>query len=85
MSTGPALKTSRTCVYILAKPGQQYVIYAAVGGTSVNIADGTYTARRYNPATGEDIALGDVTRGGSRSFAVPDSKDWVVYLNIKAV
>jgi hypothetical protein len=86
MSTDPALKTSGTRVYVLAKPGQQYVIYAAVGGTfSVNIADGTYTARRYNPATGEDVALGDVTGGGSRSFAVPDSKDWVVYLNLTSV
>lgn len=81
MTTDPALKTSGTRVYVLAEPGQQYVMYAAVGGKfSVNVAPGTYTARRYNPVTGEDIALANITGGGNQSFALPDSKDWVVYL-----
>jgi hypothetical protein len=86
MSSQNSLLTSGTRVYVLARKGKQYVFYAAVGGKfSANIAPGTYTARRYNPSTGEDIALADdVTGGGSRSFAVPDSKDWVVYLMKKA-
>jgi hypothetical protein len=86
MSSQNSLKTSGTRVYVLARTGKQYVFYAAVGGTfSAKIVPGTYTVRRYNPSTGEDIALADVTGGGSRSFAVPDSKDWVVYLNVKKV
>lgn len=84
MSSQNSLLTSGNRVYVLARTGKQYVFYTAVGGTfSANIAPGTYTAHRYNPRTGEDIALADVVGGDSRSFAVPDSEDWVVYLNLK--
>ncbi|MGI8783307.1 MAG: DUF5060 domain-containing protein [Acidobacteriota bacterium] len=85
MTSQNSLKTSGMRVYVLAETGRQYVIYAAVGGTfSVNIASGTYMARRYNPRTGEDATLEELSGGGSRSFTMPDANDWVVYLKAKA-
>ncbi|MCI0622351.1 MAG: DUF5060 domain-containing protein [Acidobacteria bacterium] len=84
MSSQNSLKTSGTRVYVLAETGRQYLIYATVGGTfSVNVASGTYMARRYNPRTGEDATLAELTGGGSRSFTLPDANDWVVYLKAK--
>jgi Domain of unknown function (DUF5060)/Protein of unknown function (DUF4038)/Putative collagen-binding domain of a collagenase len=85
MSSQNSLKTSGTRVYVLAETGRQYLIYAAVGGTfSLNVASGTYMARQYNPRTGEDATLAELTGGGSRSFTMPDANDWVVYLKAKA-
>jgi len=85
MSSQNSLKTSGTRVYVLAETGRQYLIYAAIGGTfSVHIAPGTYIARRYNPRTGEDTPLKELSGGGSRSFATPDANDWVVYLRANA-
>ncbi len=75
-----ALVRSGARVYVLAEPGRQYVLYAAAGGAvSLELADGTYVARRYDPRTGEDTALPDVS-GGIRSFTLPNTSDWVVYL-----
>ncbi len=85
MSSQNSLKTSGTRVYVLAEPGRQYLIYSAVGGTfAINVAKGMYTARRYNPRTGEDAELGELNGGASHSFTMPDANDWVVYLKAKA-
>ena len=85
MSSQNALKTSGTRVYVLAETGRQYLIYAAIGGTfAINLAPRTYKARRYNPRTGEDALLGELSGGASRSFTMPDASDWVVYLKVKA-
>lgn len=81
MSSQNSLVTSGREVYVLAEPGRQYVIYAGSGGKfSINIAPGTYAARRYNPRTGAETPLASVTGGGAQSFAMPDSDDWVVVL-----
>jgi hypothetical protein len=86
MSSQNSLTTSGARIYVLAERGRQYVIYAAVGGTfSLDIASGTYSARRYNPRTGEDSPMGDVSGAGPRSFTMPDASDWVVYLKEKTV
>jgi hypothetical protein len=75
------LVTSGSRVYALANPGRQYVIYAATGGQfSINLAPGTYRARRYDPSTGKDVPLGTVHGAGSHVFTTPASTDWVVYL-----
>jgi len=85
MSSQNALTTSGTRVYVLAETGRQYLIYSAVGGTfAMNLAKGTYMARRYNPRTGEDAMLGELNGGGPHSFTMPDADDWVVYLKAKA-
>jgi len=61
------------------------LISAAVGGAfAIDIAPGTYAARRYNPRTGEDTMLGECGGGGSQVFTMPDANDWVVYLMAKA-
>lgn len=81
MSSQNSLVTAGSEVYVLAETGRQYVIYAGRGGKfSIDIAPGTYAARRYNPRTGADTPLTSVTGGGLRAFAMPDSNDWVVYL-----
>lgn len=81
MSSQNSLVTSGREVYVLAERGRQYVIYAGNGGRfSINIAPGTYSARRYDPRTGADTPLASVQGDGVRAFAMPDSKDWVVYL-----
>lgn len=68
-------------VYALAEPGRQYVIYAAAGGRfAIELAPGSYEARRYDPRTGEDEGLGNVAGGAAREFSLPDAQDWVVYL-----
>ncbi len=83
MSPGNELKKSGERVYALAEPGKQYVIYAAAGGSfSVELAKGSYEARRYDPRTGEDVAL-KASPGGIESFTLQDSNDWVIYLQTK--
>lgn len=68
-------------VYIETGPPRQYVIYAAAGGDfSIDLGPGEYVARRYDPRTGEDTALGRVAGGATRSFSLPDHRDWAVYL-----
>jgi hypothetical protein len=81
MSSDNSLVQSGTRVYARAETGKQYVFYAAVGGSfTANVAPGMYDARRYNPRTGDDVVL-DSKSDGTISFNMPDSNDWVVYLN----
>jgi Putative collagen-binding domain of a collagenase len=83
MSPRNEAKESGERVYVLAEAGKQYMIYAAAGGRlSVVLADGLYAARRYDPRTGEDVALAEV-KGGVQSFTLPDGNDWVIYLRAK--
>jgi Protein of unknown function (DUF4038)/Domain of unknown function (DUF5060)/Putative collagen-binding domain of a collagenase len=81
MSSQNGLVTSGTRTYVLTETGRQYVIYAAVGSTfSLNLAAGSYNARRYDPRTGAEMSLGVVAGSRSRSFTMPDANDWVVLL-----
>lgn len=75
-----ALVTAGTRVYGTEIAGSQYVFYAAVGGAfTVTLAAGSYTATRYDPATGTETSLGSVS-GGSNNFTMPNSNDWIVYI-----
>ncbi len=81
MSSQNALVASGKRVYVLAEPGRQYVVYAAVGGSfSVTIAPETYSARWFDPRTGEEVVLPEVTGGGAVTFKAPDGQDSVLYL-----
>ena len=63
MASHNELKTAGTRTYVLAEPGRQYVVYAAIGGTfSLNLAAGTYYAYQYNPRTGETTQSADGDR-----------------------
>ncbi len=74
--------TSDTRTYVLAEPGKQYVAYAAVGGDfSIDLAAGSYYAYRYDPQTGATTDLGTITGGGTQSFSMPDTNDWVLHLS----
>lgn len=82
-SFGRSLLSAENRVYVMANPGKLYVFYAAQGGEfAAQIAPGTYVAHRYDPRTGEDTVVGNVT-GGLQSLTTPDRKDWVVYLKSK--
>ena len=71
-------------VYALAEPGRQYVVYAAVGGPfSLALCPGRYLVRRFDPRTGDDIRLPEVTGGAVRDFAAPDRQDWVFCLTVE--
>jgi hypothetical protein len=81
MSSQNKLIKAGTRTYLLAEIGRQYVAYAATGGTfSIDLAPGTYKAFRYDPRTGDETSLAAVTGGGSCSFTLPDTDDWVVRL-----
>ncbi len=48
------IKTGKR-VYASGNSGEQYIIYAATGGGfTIQLPEGNYIARRFNPATGED-------------------------------
>ncbi len=81
MASHNGLVTSGQRMCVLAEPGRQYVIYAAVGGDfSIKLAKGKYQAFRYDPRTGEETSLGTIAGGGTHSFTLPDDRDWVIYL-----
>ena len=81
MASNNALITQGERVYALAEPGRQYVFYAAQGNRfTATIAPGTYRARRFDPATGEDVPLGTVQGGQLNTFTLPVGNDGVIYL-----
>lgn len=85
MSSHNELASNGERVYVLAEPGRQYVVYAAVGGAfSLKLTDGSYGARRFDPRTGQEADLG-LVKGGEARLQTPAGSDWVVYLNRKAV
>jgi hypothetical protein len=72
--------TSGERVYALVDPGRTYLFYAAAGGEFMaEIGSGQYTARLFDPRSGETKELG-LQPGGSINISLPDSRDWVLYL-----
>ncbi len=64
-------------VYALVEPGKRYVIYAAAGNrVRLNLVAGNYTARRFDPRTGEIAELTELFGGKEHEFALPDANDW---------
>ena len=67
----------------LANPSREYVVYFPSGGhvtVDLTAATGALHVRWYNPRTGVTEASDPTTGGGSRPFAAPDTKDWVLHL-----
>ncbi len=84
LGTQNGIVKAGTRVYASSEPGKQYVVYAAAGGVfSLVLPEGTYTARRFDPRTGEDFLLTEIKGGSAHTFTMPDKQDWVVYLKTK--
>ena len=68
--------------YVLADPGHQYVLYAAVGGEfSLTLSPGSYEARLYDPQTGADALVGHIVVANRPwHYTMPNNDDWVLYL-----
>jgi len=67
-------------VYMLGESGEQYVIYAAIGGRfTVELEDGEYHVIRYNPRTGQSQSYAK-TKSGKQTFNVPTGEDWVLQI-----
>ena len=81
MSGQNELVTVGARTYVLAEPGRQYVIYAAMGGEfSVNLAAGSYNVSRYDPTNGSETSLATISGGRAHTLSVPTDHDYVVYL-----
>jgi len=79
------LITSGERTYALAEPGQQYLFYAATGGTfTAQLHPGKYQAQLYNPRTGENQDYGELT-GKEIEFKFPDEQDWVLSLRLLVI
>ncbi|MBN1559123.1 DUF5060 domain-containing protein [candidate division KSB1 bacterium] len=86
MSTADAL-TPDVHDYCFAKTGEVYAVYLPEGGsTKIELADGTYSVKWYNPRQGGELIEGDVKQAlgpGLQSLGWPPAdrgKDWVVLL-----
>ncbi len=87
MSPKDSLVSSGWC---LAKPGQVYTIYLSDGGsTELDLAEGSYTVRWYNPRTGGKLQKGSVkkvTGPGKVALGKPSKdpgEDWVILVRIE--
>jgi hypothetical protein len=81
MSSRNDLVASGSRVYVLARPGKEYVVYSAAGGPfELELAAGRYDATRFDPRTGATAPFPDVSGGGPRTFSLPEDNDWVVHL-----
>jgi Domain of unknown function (DUF5060)/Protein of unknown function (DUF4038)/Putative collagen-binding domain of a collagenase len=65
-------------VYVLARVGQEYIVYDADGGKfRIRLEKGrTYEAVRFNPRDGKKTRM-EIVPGGSEQFCAPPGKDWV--------
>lgn len=72
--------------YCLANPGNEYLVYAPLGGTfTVNFGTGVYNVEWFSPSTGKTTNGGSVLGNALRSFTAPFNGDAVLYLNINKV
>ncbi len=80
--------TSRPDDYCLAKPGEVYVIYLPGGSTTLQLLEGQYTVKWFNPRQGGPSRQGSVaelTGPGKLSIGNPPeeaARDWVVLVQV---
>jgi hypothetical protein len=80
MSPSPKLASTGIC---LARPGNEYVVYAPSGGevtVDLSAATGALTVEWFNPRTGEAMRDGTVAGGATRSLRAPFEGDAVLHL-----
>ncbi len=89
MSSNNSLKSAgRTRDYVLAEPGNQYVLYTARGSSTVQLdlsgyGNTTFNVWKYDPTSGATTSLAPVTGGAWRTFNLSGnnaagSRDWVL-------
>jgi hypothetical protein len=68
--------------WCLAQPGKQYVLYARglADSMELTLEGGHYTARQFNPRTGEFTDLSKPNGAMPFHYRPPDQQDWVVLL-----
>jgi len=72
--------------YCLAEPGQQYLVYLPSGGKAgVELGDGKYQARWFNPRNGQWKAIEVVSGPTWTSPQSPDDGDWAIVLRREAI
>jgi hypothetical protein len=92
LSPHPELIMEYPQPFCLARPGEEYVVYLRYGGTvkiqmGVSASAKSYTYYWYNPATGKVYDSKSIKGKDMLQFnspdgypAVPDYKDWVLYI-----
>ncbi len=91
MSPHDGLTSGGRAPRVLAKLGHTYVVYQtqADSAVSVNLANGTYTTRWYNPRTGQFAGNAQtVNGGGMTSMGTPpteNNKDWALLITTDEV
>jgi len=81
MNRQDSLITSGERIYATGTNGQEYVIYAASGGSlSLRLPAGEFRFFRYNPRDGSTTQVEDLTGDGIRQLDLPDNQDWVLHL-----
>ncbi len=79
------LVTSGTA-WASSQTGKEYVAYLPSGGSiTLNLATGNYTARWYNPTTGNYDPSSITVSGGFKSFTPPASGPWALHLTFSGV
>ena len=67
--------------WVLADPGRSYLAYATGGApVSLDLTDGTYSARWIDPADGSIQDTGESTGGGTKQFSAPGKGEWLLWL-----
>jgi hypothetical protein len=68
--------------WCLAQPGKQYVLYARglADSMELTLEGGNYTARQFNPRTGEFTDLSKPNGAMPFHYRPPDQQDWVVLI-----
>ena len=65
----------------MAKPGSDYLVYTEANVTvNLTAASGTLLWQWYNPRDGTLASSGTIAGGASRSFTLPGSGDWVLWI-----
>nr|PZN91918.1 MAG: hypothetical protein DIU52_00700 [bacterium] len=79
------LRTGGGPAYVLAAPGEEYVVYLPEGGSvrlQIEVGDRELDVEWYDPGTGALISGGRIPVGGQLEFAPPrdPDNDWVLHI-----
>ena len=85
MIVAPELSSTGIC---LAKPGEEYALYAIDGGKvtlDLSGSKGSFKCRWFNPRDGKFGKAFEVGGGKTVQFSAPDGNDWALHLKKKEI